>query len=183
MPEEAMLPPLLQLVLGGLLLLAGSRFFWLALGVAGFVIGFTLTPAVLPSAPGWAVVLIGLAIGGLGALAAVVLPRLAAVVLGAAIGGWLAGLLLTAVIGTNAGWIGTVGLLIGALIGAVVASAVLDWALIVLTALAGASMVRMAVATLLDIPASFGTPLFIVLAIAGIVVQAGLLRLGRPGQG
>ena len=74
--------PLIFLVVGLLLLLAGRRLFWLFVAVAGFVAGVEAVPYVLPLQTELFTLVVGLAFGLLGALLAFFLQKLAIAIAG-----------------------------------------------------------------------------------------------------
>ena len=64
----------INLVLGGALLLAGRKLFWLFVGAAGFVTGIQLATR-FSQGPDWLAIVIGLIIGVVEALAGFYLPE------------------------------------------------------------------------------------------------------------
>lgn len=166
--------PIAALVAGGLLLLFGRRLFWLFVGVVGFVVVFRLADAYLGGAGvGWVV---AIAAGVLGALAAILVQRLAVGVAGFAAGA--AGFLWLA---EQLGW--SVGLptLIGALVAGVLGAALVGWlfelGLVALSALLGAALVVEGLG--LEEPRG---AVFVVLAIAGALVQLAGRRRRRERE-
>jgi MFS family permease len=165
---------ILQILFGFLLLLMGRRLFWLFVGLIGFIVAAQLAADFLGPEPPWLVLVVALAVGLLGALIAVVIPALAA-----AVAGFLAGTYLVYVLlanlqlqpGPTLGWILAV---VGGIIGAVLAVALLDWALIILSSLAGATAIVQAIA----LQPTVETIVFVVLVVIGVIVQAALVR--RP---
>jgi hypothetical protein len=131
---------LLGLIEGALLLFLGRRLFWLFVAIVGFI---TVYSYFLHSMPGTAPlvrILIAVAAGVIGAILAVVLQRLAAALAGFFIGAYIL-----------ASWYGVpplqftgphgVELLIAGVICALIALWLLDPALIVLSCLAGSSLI------------------------------------------
>jgi hypothetical protein len=129
-----------QIVVGLIELLFGRRLFWVFVAVGGFVFGWWVTPAIHEGMPMWARILIGVVLGLILAVLARWFTR--AMV---ALGGFL--LLGPAVVvavdrfggsvpqGSRNYWIAFV---IGGVIGAILLGAFFNWALIVLSSLAGA---------------------------------------------
>ncbi len=165
---------ILQILFGFLLLLMGRRLFWLFVGLVGFIVAAQIAADLLGPEPPWLVLVVALGVGLLGALIAVVIPTLAA-----AIGGFFAGTYLVWVLLANLqlqpgpllGWILAA---VGGVIGAILVAALLDWALIILSSLAGATAIVQAIA----LQPTVETIVFIVLVAIGIIVQASLVR--RP---
>lgn len=163
---------ILRVVLALLLLLLGRRLFWLAVGVLGFVTTADIVTDLVAIDPAWLVWVIAIAVGLVGALLAVFLQRLAA-----GMGGFLAafylvyGLLAALDLGAPSLWVWVLAVVAG-VVGAVLAFTLLDWAIIVLTSLAGASLLVQIFA--LDQPLALGV--FLVAAAVGIAVQARTLR-------
>jgi hypothetical protein len=171
------MPPIVEIVAGLLLLLAGRRLFWLFIAIIGFVVGAEVARELLASQSDWIVWVLGAAAGIVGAVVAVFFQRLAF-----ALAGFYAGSYLAIVIAQSLGWsLPDFALtLVGGVIGAVVAALVMDWAIIVLSALAGVGMIVGA----LDLVPLHRVILASVLAAVGIVVQSRTARgrLERPSQ-
>jgi hypothetical protein len=168
-----MTPEMLShLVVGAILLFFGRRLFWLFVGAVGFLSGFELAEQLFGVEPGWVAFAVGLLVGGAAAVLAMFFQLVAAGIAGFGVGVYAA----LELVGPGApAWLAA---LCGA-VGAVVAVAVFGWALVVLSAMAGA-------AALLDpFDLASGTRLigFVALAALGIGVQAiGMERGGtrRP---
>ena len=162
-------PPLAVLFVGGLLLVAGRRLFWLAVGVAGFVVGFYLAARFLGGEAGWLVLLVGLVCGLVGALLAVLVQRVAIAVAGFLIGGGAAAALAVDLfhLPEAAQWMVFIA---AGIVCAFLAALLFDGALIVLSALLGASMVS----GLLPLPALQRVIALVVLAVVGMFVQLAL---------
>ncbi|HSE95866.1 MAG TPA: hypothetical protein VLD61_08235, partial [Methylomirabilota bacterium] len=162
---------LTKLVLGLATLILGRQLYWLFVGVVGFLAGFELGGWVLHDRSGWVVLALGVILGLAGALVAVFFQYVA---VGAA--GFLVGSLVTlrllgqTEVPTETG-VRLVALVVGAL-AAVLVILALDWALIVLSSLAGAALVTDA----LTPGRTLGPLLFLALAAAGVIVQASVLR-------
>jgi len=161
---------LLGLLLGIVLLILGRKFFWLFVGIIGFITGFTLASNLLRGQPDWLILLIGVVVGVIGAGLAVVLQRLAVAVAGFMAGGYLALALLqqlgTEVVGMN--WL---PFIIGGVVGAIFMFVFFDWGLIILSSIIGANLIVQA----LPVASPLNLVLLIVLVIVGIVLQAGLM--------
>jgi len=153
-------------VVGLVLLLAGRRVVWLAVGALGFVAGYQAMErwgAGLPPAIGFVV---AVAVGVVGIVLAVLVQRVAVALAGFFLGVAL-GTLLLPMLGPSLGpWSGLV--IAGAgLLMAVVALALFSLALVVLTAGAGAVLLTQAIAP----PEPWSLPLVVVLWVVGVLVQ------------
>ena len=164
----------INLVLGGALLVAGRKLFWLFVGAAGFVTGLQLATRFWEGS-GVLAIIVGLIIGVIFALLAIFLQ---AVVIG--IAGFLTGGYVLTVLATMLGldvtgattWIVYI---IGGIIGLILVSFLFDWALITLSSLAGASLI---VQSFLPQRVT-GGPIFLILFIVGILIQGSILRRER----
>jgi hypothetical protein len=160
-----------HLVAGLVLLLVGRRLFWAFVAVLGFILGMELATRVLPGGSEVVVLVIAIAAGLVGAVLASWFYEVAIAVAGFVAGGRLgvALLALAAPGWTELAWL--------AFIAAGVASALLllllfDWALIVLSALLGASLIVESFAL-----SPLATALLLIgLAIVGVAVQSQTLR-------
>jgi hypothetical protein len=168
---------LINLILGGALLAAGRRLFWLFVGALGFLAGIQLTERLWQGSEGTAIV-IALIVGLIFAFLAVFLQRIA---IGAA-GFFGGGFVLTALADTL-GLAGGVSIwiiyIVGGIIGVALVAFLFDWALITLSSLAGATLV---VQSLFSQRAGGGL-IFFVLVILGLVIQGSVLRSDRQRAG
>jgi hypothetical protein len=161
---------LLNLFLGGALLVAGRKLFWLFVGVAGFVTGIGLATRFWHGSDALAIV-VGLVVGVIFALLAIFLQTIAIGAAGFLAGGYilpaLAGML--GVSGSTSFWILYI---VGGIVGLILVAVLFDWALITLSSLAGASLVVQG----LFPGGSTGGLLFLVLFLGGVIFQGMLLR-------
>lgn len=163
-----------HIIAGLLLLFLGRKLFWLFVGVAGFLLGAEFGSQLVPGAEQLTVLLISLAVGLVGALLAIFLQKIAIILAGAAAGG----LFVMQIVADSglAAPLPMIGFIVGAIIAAIFVGMVFEWALIILSAITGASLL------VLHIP--IGTDVrwiaWIVLAIAGIIVQARLNARANP---
>src|SRR5689334_3494754 len=81
--------PLIELLLGGVVLLAGRRLYWLLVAIAGFLAGMLIVDAEFTGQPAWVTLLVACGIGILGALVALLLQRLAFALMGLFTGAYL----------------------------------------------------------------------------------------------
>jgi len=166
-------------ILAGLgLLTLGRKLFWLFVAIVGFEFGFFVAERFFQrrtSADDLVIFGIAIVFGILAALLAIFLKTVAIYV-----GGFLAGgsfavnalslLGIGAGRGIGAGDLLPIGaFIVGGIVGVILVAIVFDWALIVLSSLAGAGMIAIVVAQ--SFPA-LSVISFIVLLIVGIVVQA-----------
>jgi hypothetical protein len=165
---------IIQILVGLLLLFVGRRLFWLFVGLIGFIVAAQIATEMLVGQPEWLVLVIAVVVGLIGALIAAFVPAIAAAVAGFSAGTYVTYALLATLGLQLEGWVGWVVAAIGGVLGAVLAVALLDWALIVLSSLAGATAIVQALA--LDPTAE--TIIFIVALVVGVIVQSVGIR--RP---
>jgi hypothetical protein len=164
---------LINIILGGALLMAGRKLFWLFVGAAGFVTGMQLATRFTQSSEGLAII-IGLVIGLLFAVLAIFLQRIAIAIAGFLAGGYIL-TALAGMLGLDAGAFVWIVFVLGGIIGVILVSLLFDWALITLSSLAGASLVT---ERLLPQNATGGL-IFTILFIIGVVIQGSVLRYER----
>jgi hypothetical protein len=160
---------LVRIFVGIILLFLGRKLFWFFVGAAGFMAGLIYAPQFFQGQPGWLLLVIALAAGILGALLALVLQRFAVALAGFFIGGYLLSALMAA-LQIDAGRFDWIIFLIGGLAGAVLVSLMFDWALIFLSSLTGALLVAQA----LPVSPIVAGAVFVILLIAGVVIQTGI---------
>ncbi len=166
-----------RVILGILLLICGRSLFWLFVAAIGFLAGASFVQQALPGQPEWVVLVVGLAVGIVGALLALVVPTVIGVVTGFVAGGYLA-LGLLELFGINLGGLAWLPFLVGGLAGAIIVLLLFDWAVIGLSSLAGA-------VTIVNVLALHGLAAIVVTAVLffiGIALQTGLWR-NRPSRG
>lgn len=156
-----------SLLVGIALLLFGRRLFWLFVGAVGFIAGMEWGVSVLGKQPETIALLFAVGIGIVCALLALALQRIAVAIAGGLVGGMFA-IQLAAAAGFSGQNNHIVAFLIGALVAALLVSLLFDWALIVLSSLAGGSLVAQMLLSgrRLEMIAA------LVLCIVGIVFQA-----------
>ena len=164
---------LLRLLIGTALLVGGRRLFWLFLGGVGFVFGFDLAERTIHGHPHH-VILIALLAGVIGAALAVLFQRFAV-----GLGGFFAGgyifIGLMKELGVATGQYHWVLFLAGGILGAFFMSVVFDWTLIVLSSAIGSVLILHSLHPSHDL----ARLVFLFLLIAGIAVQAGLVKRSR----
>jgi hypothetical protein len=160
-----------RVLIGLLVLFLGRQLFWLFVAAAGFLVGINVAGNLFEGASPWIILLIGLVAGLIGALLAVALQGLAVAGAGFVAGAYGLVLLLNS-LDVDAGRLTPVAFILGGILGALLVLALFDVALIVLSSLAGSTMIIQAT--------SFEPPwpaiLFFLLLIIGIGVQYSLMR-------
>jgi len=166
----------INVIFGGALLLAGRKLFWLFVGAIGFAIGVQVALRFFRGAE-WMTILIGLALGIIFAVLAIFMETLAIGIAGFLGGGYIL-LSLAAPFGLDKGILTWIIFIIGGIIGAALVAFLFDWALISISSLAGASMVVNA----FQFRPVIGGLFFIILVVAGVVIQGAALRRANPQQ-
>ena len=171
------------LIVGALLLLAGRRLFWLLVGVVGFLAAYSLSLQVLHLRSAGLELLVAVMVGLIGVLLAVFLQKVAIALAGFLLGVYFAAELMGVALGLPSGHALSaiahaltpgqeIIALVAGVLAALLAVGLFDLALIVLSALAGASLVSDA----LQAGASLRWLLFVVLAAVGIAIQTSWSR-------
>lgn len=161
---------ILRIIAGVAMLILGRQLFWLFVGGTGFILGAEIATRVLRMQNDVVVLIIALGLGVLGALVAIFLQQFAVAVAGFFAGGWIAVNLFDAFI-PDATMMLTIAFIVGGIIGTALVVALFDCALIVLSSIAGASLITRA----LDLGGGIAVGAFVVLTVIGIAIQAGLL--------
>ncbi len=168
---------IVNIVLGAILLFFGRTLYWVFVGIVGFLVGMALADQYLAAQSEAVQFIAALAAGIIGAMVAIFAQRIA-FALGGFFAGWYIALSVAAHFGAQGD--NTIWCIIGGVIGAIVAAMVMDWAIIVLSSLAGAAAIVSGL-TGMNIDANMRSILFLVLAIVGIVVQGrGITRPITP---
>ncbi len=161
-------------VLGVLLLVLGWKLFWFFVGVVGFAAGLQAVQLYFGPQPLWVLWAAGLVCGIIGAILALFFQKLAI-----GVGGFVAGstiaLHLTLMMGYHPG---ALAALIGGVVGALALYLLFDWALIILSSVAGSAFIVEA----LGRHAPYAPVLSAVLIAAGVIFQARLLLVSRKGN-
>ena len=167
--------PILNIVLGILLLTTGKKLYWLFVAVVGFVIGFALATQ-LNLAPQWLNYVIALGAGIIGAVLGVFLQKLAIALVGFIVGGYGAFYLTNTMLGAKAEPTNWMAFIIGGIIGLLLVASVFNWALYILSAWAGSTLVTQTVTESVKVNTNLGLVFFFVLFVLGMIIQAGLFR-------
>ena len=133
-------PLIVQLLVGLGLLFAGRRLFWVFVGGAGFLAGFMLAQEYLPHQSENVQLVLGVGSGLAGAALAYIAQKIALSVGGFFAGGFL-GVTLVRDLLALAGPDPAAVFLIGGLVGLVLIHVIFDWALTLLSAVAGAYVI------------------------------------------
>jgi len=159
------------IIVGLVLLFFGRRLYWLFVAGIGFLTGLALAPDLLPDRPEWLILLAALGVAIVGAVVAMVAQRLTIGLIGFVAGGGI-GLLLLRALGIGGDAPGWVAYLIAGVIGLVLMLALFDWALVLLSSLAGANLIVWGVVARFPLPQAIALVLLIGLVLIGVVVQA-----------
>jgi hypothetical protein len=163
--------PIFSVLIGVVVLFFGRKLFWLCVAAIGFAAGVELAPRLVQEPSVLLSLTIALLLGIIGALLALFLQKIAIAVLGFLAGGKLAGAIAAAFF-VHYAQHSTIIFVIGGIIGAILLLFLFDWALIVVSSLIGAHLIQ----SVITLPQSGLTIVFIGLAVIGIVVQAASLR-------
>lgn len=132
--------PILQIVFAFAMLLLGRKLFWVFVGSVGFVVATELAIAYFSNQPGWLMILVGLAVGLIGALLALFFQTGAIAFAGILGGGYLGMLVIQYLSITNPA-IRFASLLIGAFLGLAALIVVFDYGLIAISSLTGSLVI------------------------------------------
>ncbi|HEV2054529.1 MAG TPA: hypothetical protein VGV06_05055 [Methylomirabilota bacterium] len=154
-------------ILVGLVLLGyGRRLYWAFVAGVGFLTGLALGSRLLPGQPEWMILTVALVL---------------------ALAGGGIGLLLLRQQGITGDVPAWVVYLVAGIVGLVLVRTLFEWALIVLSSLAGAGLIGAGVEGRIVLSQGLACLLVIAVALIGIAVQAGLRgqppRRGAPGRG
>jgi hypothetical protein len=158
-----------RLLSGIVLLIFGRNLFWLLVAAVGFLAGVSLAPRILPQESEGVILIVAIVVGLVGALLALLVPNVIGMITGFVAGGYLA-LTLVEVLDLNLGDLAWLPFLIGGVIGAIIVLMLFDWALIVLSSLAGATTII----SLTSLHGGLALLAVVVLFIIGVAVQSGL---------
>jgi hypothetical protein len=165
---------LINLILGGALLIAGRKLFWLFVGAAGFVTGIQLATRFWQGSD-VLVIVAGLVLGVIFALLAIFLQAIVIGIAGFLSGGYILTVLATMLGMDLTGATAWVIYIVGGILGLILVSVLFDWALITLSSLAGASLIVQAFSS----EGATGGLIFFILVIVGVAIQGSILRRER----
>lgn len=167
----------LQILLAIALLMVGRELFWVLAGVMGFIAAATWASAFFRDLSDVRLILIAILAGVAGAVIATTVQWLGVALTGFLGGGYLATTLL-AILGVSVGSTDWLVYVIGGIIGAIVFISLFNWALIILSALGGATILVQA----LGITRPLSLIAIVVLAVIGLVVQTRIF-IEEKGEG
>jgi hypothetical protein len=158
--------PWIALALGVVVLLFGRSLYWVFVAIAGFLIGMEMANVWMRGQEDWMRLLVAVGAGVLGAIIGIFVQRLAF-----AIGGFFAGAYFAVAVAARFGLAGdpNVWAIVGGVIGAILAALLMDWAIIVLSSLAGAAAIMSPFQPKLD--PKIAAAIYLVLVAVGIVFQ------------
>ena len=171
---------------GVVLLLFGRRLYWVFVAGIGFLTGLALAPDLLAGHPEWVILLAAIVVALACAVVAIVAQRLSIGLIGFIAGASIGRLLLRAlgIAGDGPAW---AAYLLAGVAGLVLMLVLFDWALILLSSLAGSNLIATGVAARMPLPEGTWLLLLVALVLIGVVVQArrsggaGRARRGRSG--
>jgi hypothetical protein len=156
---------------GFVLLVAGRKLYWLFVALIGFALGFTLADMFVKSDATWINWLIAIGLGILGGIMAVGLQKIAVGAAGFIAGGY--GLVyFLQMLGVQIGDISWLFFIAGGVIGAGLVLAMFDFALILLSSVAGSIMISQTFVS----AGWAATIAFLALVFIGILIQWATLR-------
>jgi hypothetical protein len=165
-----------RLLVGVALSTLGRKLFWLFVAGVGFLSAMSLASRWLEGSPDWLVIGLGIVAGLIGALLAIFVQKVAVVLAGFLAGGFLL-LGLVNLMGFELAAASWLAFIVGGILGAILMTAAFDWALILLSSLAGASLISDALVG----GQSIYPIVYIGVLILGIVVQAVIMRQEKRG--
>ena len=131
---------IINILVGIILLVSGRRLFWLLLAALGFAFGWFAASQLFHVQNTLTALIVAGVCGVIGALLTIFLERLAVEVAGFLAGAYLASALFGAV-GQGSGPSSWIVFIVGGLIGVVLVALIFEWALVILSSLAGASLI------------------------------------------
>lgn len=169
----------IQIILGGVLLIAGRRLYWLLAAGAGFVLGFVLAQALLKEQTESVIMVVALVVAVIFAVLAVVGQKFVIGLVGFIAGG--IGLLRLLEILNIASIqpstvLAIVVFLAGGILGAILLSSLFDLGLVILSTVVGAQILLAGLGQLVDLPVNVDRFALIALIAVGVLVQLGALR-------
>jgi hypothetical protein len=162
-------------MVGFAVLILGRQLFWVAVAGLGFIMGLNYATQYYQGSPEM-LVLISLGAGVVSALIAYALQRTAAGLVGFLAGWYLTNTLINST-NFNLGEYSIILTLVGGLIGISLISVFFDWSLILLSSLAGTTMIVQSI----QFNAPINTAVFILLLILGVIIQGILLSQEKKG--
>jgi hypothetical protein len=165
--------PILTIVLGIVLLTTGKKLYWLFVGVVGFVIGLAFATTYVSLDPPWLIYIVAFAAGIVGAVLGIYAQRLAIALVGFIVGGYGA-IYIAGLLGIKTEPFNWMAFIVGGIVGLLLVASIFDWALYILSAWAGATLVMRTLTEGVGINETLGLVLFFILFVVGITLQAGI---------
>jgi hypothetical protein len=151
--------------IGFAILIMGRQLFWVTVAGLGFILGMNYTIQYFQGSPE-IILLVSIGVGIIGAVLGLVLQRTAAGLIGF-LAGWYLTTILINLINLNIGQYWYILTIIGGLIGVGLISILMDWSLILLSSLAGASIISQSI----PVRPMITTAIFVILFTLGVVIQ------------
>ena len=164
-------PILIHILVGAGLLLAGRRLFWLFVGGVGFLVGFTLAREYFPLQTENMHLVLAVGVGLAGAALAYLAQKVAISVGGFLAGGFLGVTLVRDLLGTTEP-VPVALFLVAGVAGLVMVHVLFDWALTLLSAVAGAYVISQ----LFPLSDTAHLVVVVVLSAIGVAVQKGMFE-------
>ncbi len=160
---------ILSSFIGFAVLILGRQLFWISVAGLGFILGMNYAIQFFQSSPE-IILMVSLAAGIVGAILGYALQRAAASLAGFLAGWYLTTMLINS-INLGIGEYSIILTIIGGLIGVGLISVHFDWSLILLSSLAGATIISQS----MQFRPETITAIFIILFILGVIIQGILL--------
>jgi hypothetical protein len=167
----------IRILVGIALLILGRKLFWLFVAAAGFIAGFNIATRFFSGLNEWTALAIAVVAALIGAVLAIFVQKIAIAIAGFLMGGFFTFELLRGLAAVPEPW-SWVAYLVGGVIAAILVVALFDWALIILSSVAGALLITQG----LTISPSMSPLLTLGLVIVGIIIQAALMRGSRQAS-
>lgn len=167
--------PLLNIVLGIILLTMGKKLYWLLVAVVGFMIGLILATQYIQLDPPWLIYIVAFGAGLIGAVLGFYVQKLAIALGGFIVSGYGA-VYLAGLLGIKAEPFNWMAFIIGGIIGLLLVASMFDWALYILSAWAGSTLVTRTLTEGVGLNETLGLIIFFVLFVAGMIIQTGIYR-------
>jgi Domain of unknown function (DUF4203) len=168
---DQLFPTIPLVVAGAILIVLGRRVFWLFVGTVGFAAGIIIASKLFRDQPHAVYLVAGLGAGLLCAIAAIFLQRIAIGLAGFLAGGF-GTIALMDIFGFGTVQFPWLPFFVGGILASILVAMLFEWALIVVSSVAGAAAIVYALA----MPESIGTVAFIVLAAVGVALQTSQKR-------
>ena len=161
---------LIPIAAGIPVLLFGRKLYWFLIGALGFVLGLGIAEFILPDSRGWTPVIIALALGLVGTLLAMLLQKFTLSIVGF-IGGGIIGLSLLNMLALDGNGAKIIAFILGAVIGAGLVFIIFDYALIIISTIAGSLMITQGAIKFFEIQEGLRLIIFAALLILGFMMQ------------